>query len=133
MHIHQPHNRCELYITQSWLNFTDNNQYHAPHLHTNSIYSAVLYLNVVEGDCIEFTRTTAGSTFPDVISTTYNSFNCRSWRVPVKNNMVIVFPSNLPHNVPPVAHNETRVSLAFNTFVRGELGAPLTLNHLHLP
>ena len=33
------------YITQSWLNYTETNQYHHKHAHPNSLVSAVFYIN----------------------------------------------------------------------------------------
>jgi hypothetical protein len=33
------------YITQSWINYTENNEYHHEHHHPNSIVSGVVYLN----------------------------------------------------------------------------------------
>ena len=40
-----PKNNVELYITQSWLNYTKENEYHHKHNHGNSIVSGVLYFN----------------------------------------------------------------------------------------
>ena len=36
--------------------------------------------------------------------------------------MLVIFPSSLMHSVPPVKKDQVRVSLAFNTFIKGELG-----------
>ena len=36
-----PKNNIEPYITQSWLNYTEKNQYHHKHSHSNSIISGV--------------------------------------------------------------------------------------------
>jgi len=33
------------YITQSWLNYTETNQYHHKHAHPNSLVSGVFYIN----------------------------------------------------------------------------------------
>ena len=38
-------NDIKPYITQSWLNYTKNNQYHHKHNHFNSLVSGVLYIN----------------------------------------------------------------------------------------
>ena len=38
-----PKNNVELYIPQSWLNYTKTNEYHHQHTHTNSFISGVLY------------------------------------------------------------------------------------------
>ena len=38
-------NNIEPYITQSWLNYTEETQYHHIHEHANSLVSGVLYIN----------------------------------------------------------------------------------------
>ena len=38
----------EPYITQSWLNYTEKDQYHHKHAHPNSIISGVFYINCHE-------------------------------------------------------------------------------------
>jgi hypothetical protein len=42
----------------------------------------------------------------------------------------VLFPSSLLHGVNPVEEDETRISLAFNTFFTGTLGTPKDLNEL---
>jgi uncharacterized protein (TIGR02466 family) len=52
-----PKNNIELYITQSWLNYTEENQYHHIHAHPNSVVSGVLYFDCdKENDKIKFTN-----------------------------------------------------------------------------
>ena len=51
-----PKNNLELYITQSWLNYTEANQYHHKHEHPNSVVSGVLYFDSdIKNDKILFT------------------------------------------------------------------------------
>ena len=40
-----PKEKLKLYVTQSWLNYTEENQFHHKHSHPNSIISGVLYFN----------------------------------------------------------------------------------------
>jgi len=40
-----PKHKVELYTTQSWLNYTQEGQYHHKHEHPNSIVSGVFYIN----------------------------------------------------------------------------------------
>ena len=52
-----PKNNLELYITQSWLNYTEANQYHHQHAHPNSVVSGVLYFDSdIEKDKILFSH-----------------------------------------------------------------------------
>jgi hypothetical protein len=41
-------NNIKPYITQSWLNCTETNQYHHKHAHPNSLVSGVFYINCHE-------------------------------------------------------------------------------------
>jgi hypothetical protein len=49
-----PKNNIELYITQSWLNYTEENQYHHRHEHPNSVVSGVLYFDSDKKDMIKY-------------------------------------------------------------------------------
>ena len=43
--IYNSSNNITPYITQSWLNYTEKNQYHHKHAHPNSLVSGVMYIN----------------------------------------------------------------------------------------
>jgi uncharacterized protein (TIGR02466 family) len=118
------------YITTSWINFSTKGQQHHPHQHPNSIISGVFYLNVVKDDCIMFTKPSSNQIV--IKPTEYNLFNSDSWSVPVENGDLLLFPSNLFHSVPPVTHNNTRISLAFNVFITGKLGEESESTYLEL-
>ena len=130
-HVYNPLYDIELYITQSWLNFTSKDQYHHHHTHPNSIFSAVLYLKAGEGDSITF-HNPSSTNYYEVPSTQYSHLNSRKWNFSVKDNILLFFPSTLPHSVPIVTHDNLRVSLSFNTFFKGQLGTPSDLNYLKL-
>ena len=130
-HIYSPQSECGLYITQSWLNFTTKDQFHHRHTHPNSFYSAVLYLKVTEGDNITFYDVEPSNNFL-IDSNHYGLFNSNSWDISVKDNLLLIFPSTLSHSVSKVLHDNLRVSLSFNTFLRGEFGQHFDLNHLAL-
>ena len=44
----------EIYITISWINYTETNQYHHAHSHPNSVISGVYYIETDESDTITF-------------------------------------------------------------------------------
>ena len=129
--IYSPTQECGLYITQSWLNFTIKDGYHHQHNHLNSFYSAVLYLKVTEEDKITFHHPTYNNNY-DINTNHYGLYNSSSWEIPVKENLLLIFPSSLYHSVPAVKHDNLRVSLSFNTFLRGKFGDPLNANYLVL-
>jgi uncharacterized protein (TIGR02466 family) len=119
----------KIFITQSWVNHTTTGEYHHPHHHTNSVLSGVLYLQVdPKIDGIMFSRS-AVDFRPDTLfkfeTTRYNSFNSETWNITgLETGDVIVFPSTLTHSVNTREDSSTtRISLAFNSFVKGRLGS----------
>ena len=122
--IEKPGSICSLYITQSWVNYTKDTEFHHLHTHANSLYSAVVYLKTAPGDCIEFFRMKKTDIVGqlELSAKDYNEYNCLSWKLPVQPGTVVIFPSSLSHGVPPVNHQEERISLSFNSFIRGDLG-----------
>jgi uncharacterized protein (TIGR02466 family) len=109
------------YITQSWLNYTETNQYHPKHSHSNSYVSGVLYINChKELDKITFFNDGHKTIKPEVKN--WNLYNSESWWFPVKTGDIIMFPSSLNHMVETKEGDNTRISLAFNVFVKGTIG-----------
>jgi uncharacterized protein (TIGR02466 family) len=119
------------YITQSWLNYTEETQYHHNHAHPNSLVSGVLYLNSdPEFDKIIFIKNVYHAIKPSIKE--YNLWNSDSWYVPVKTGDILLFPSSLTHMVESKKGSNTRVSLAFNVFIKGEIGEGKKLDKLIL-
>ena len=127
-----PKNNIELYITQSWLNYTETNQYHHKHAHPNSVISGVLYFDSdKENDKILFSDPiTYKQIKPDIDK--YNVWNSDTWWFAVETGMLIMFPSSTTHQVETKKGNNTRISLAFNTFYKGSVGSNSDLTELIL-
>ena len=125
----------EIYITQSWSNKTRTDEFHAMHKHPNSLISGVLFVNGDEGDKlppIRFHRN--NDLLPlELEFEEYNDFNVGlRWFDPVKGRLIL-FPSVLVHDV---GRNETaidRVTLSFNTFIRGPIGNKAQLTEVDIP
>jgi len=122
------------YITQSWINYTDENQFHHKHSHPNSLVSGVLYLNAdIDLDSIIFYRPKQYQTITiDTKDDCYNVFNSSLWTYSVKTRDIILFPSSLEHSVETKKGKNTRMSLAFNVFVKGNIGSTQGLSELKL-
>jgi uncharacterized protein (TIGR02466 family) len=120
----------DVYITQSWLNYTKQNEFHHVHEHPNSFLSGVLYLQTCEEDKIYFYKKKYQQISPKIKN--WNSFNSSSWWFPVKNGDIILFPSELTHSVDIKKQDNTRISLAFNTFLKGTIGINNELTELIL-
>ena len=128
-----PKNNLKLYITQSWLNYTEANQYHHKHEHPNSVVSGVLYFNSnIENDKILFSRNTYQQISPEIDKTKFNLWNSETWFFPVKTGQLIMFPSSTIHQVETKKGKNTRISLAFNTFYKGTIGSNSNLTELIL-
>jgi uncharacterized protein (TIGR02466 family) len=126
-----PANNITPYITQSWLNYTETNQYHHKHEHPNSLVSGVFYINChEENDKIKFFNNKYLTIKPEVKD--WNIWNSDTWWFSVKTGYVILFPSSLTHMVETKQGDNTRISLAFNVFIKGTVGNNKNLTELHL-
>jgi uncharacterized protein (TIGR02466 family) len=126
-----PANNITPYITQSWLNYTETNQYHHKHAHPNSLLSGVFYINChEEHDKIKFFNDNYKTIKLDIKD--WNMWNSESWWFSVKTGDVILFPSSLTHMVETKQGDNTRISLAFNVFIKGTIGNKKSLTELIL-
>ena len=117
------------YITQSWLNYTESNQYHHKHAHPNSLVSGVFYIDCnEEHDKIKFFNESYKTIKPEVKD--WNIWNSESWWFTVKTGDIILFPSSLTHMVETKQGDNTRISLAFNIFIKGTIGVNKSLTEL---
>ena len=127
-----PKEKLKLYVTQSWLNYTEENQFHHQHAHPNSIISGVLYFNS-DNDNIKFLNPKQYNQIsPQIDENKYNIWNSSSWWFGIETGQLIMFPSSTNHQVDSKKGNNTRISLAFNTFFKGTLGLNKSLTELIL-
>ena len=128
-----PKNNIELYITQSWLNYTETNQYHHKHSHPNSVVSGVFYFDSdIKNDKILFSKDAYQQIRPEIDNTKWNLWNSGTWYFPVQTGDLFLFPSSTTHQVETKKGNNTRISLAFNTFYKGSVGSNFELTELIL-
>ena len=125
-------NNLKPYITQSWLNYTDKNEYHHRHAHPNSFVSGILYINCnKEYDKIKYFKSDDYQTIKPEIKK-YNLYNYDNWWFSVKTGDIVLFPSSLVHMVETKKGDNTRISLSFNIFVKGTIGTNDKLTELNL-
>ena len=129
-----PKKELDFYITQSWLNITKPGQFHHQHSHPNSIISGVFYITTVENDQIVFHD--PNNKLKQIIqldpTASPNAFNSDVW-MGVKALDFLLFPSWLEHSVKPNEKATTdRISISFNTFVKGTIGIKDWLTELML-
>ena len=129
--VYNPSTNVKVYITESWLNFTEKGETHHRHNHPNSFISGVYYVSADEElDRINFLNDRKGAL--EIVPKQYNDWNCTSYYFGIKSQDIILFPSSLEHFVNPVESTKTRISLAFNSFLKGELGSTNNATYLKL-
>ena len=116
--------KVDFYITQSWLNVNRPGEHHYEHCHANSIISGVFYISTEKDDKITFID--PNYKVKDRIkfeTKSSNIWNTDSYFVQANSNGLILFPSWLNHMVEtnPKATTD-RISISFNTYVRGTIG-----------
>lgn len=119
--IYKPKYPVEVFVTQSWLNYTKKGEFHHKHEHPNSFLSGVLYIQTDSTkDKITFHR--SGYKQLQLTPESFDIYNSDSWWFNVKTGGIVLFPSSLTHHVEDVVAEETRISLAFNSFAKGTFG-----------
>jgi uncharacterized protein (TIGR02466 family) len=120
-----PGKDIKLYITTSWLNLNKNGDLHGPHKHPNSVVSAILYIDTCEEDSISFIndRNDVFGNLKFTMGHSETKWNTSEWSTSAMVNTLVMFPSILPHHVHPRPNTctGTRISLAFNTWFKGEM------------
>ena len=118
----------ELYLTESWITKTNKSEHHHTHSHANSVISGVLYLKTINKDSI----TLYSPHRPRIdISRDNKTKDYNNLEVLVRKGDLILFPSTLMHSVKTNVTDDERVSLAFNSFIKGTISTML-LNQLTL-
>jgi uncharacterized protein (TIGR02466 family) len=131
-HVYKPKYPIDIFITQSWLNITNQNEHHHVHNHCNSLVSCVFYLEVDEKeDSIVFHESLKPNQL-QIESKSYDNFNARAWIFKVKKGQLVIFPSYLTHSVQQSISDRKRISLAFNTFFKGTIGEAYSFSELKI-
>ena len=119
-----------LEITGMWANCLSVGGSHPPHTHSNNFLSGVYYLFAGENTSpIQFfdprpqANVLQPRNSPNIMNSSMVQFDS-IWGVGY------IFPSWLQHWVPPTA--EERISISWNIILRGEYGAPGTLQNAHI-
>lgn len=129
--VYAPKHEVKPYVTQSWANYTMKGQFHHKHSHPNSVISGVFYVAAdATKDRIFFYKD--GYQQIKVKTESWNQWNSESWWFEVAAGKAVLFPSHLTHMVETVQAEDTRISIAFNTFLEGIAGDNQNLTELLL-
>lgn len=129
--VYAPKHDATLCITQSWVNYTNRDQFHHRHNHSNSLVSGVFYIQASkETDKLHFFNETYRQI--KIVPRELNIHNSESWWLTAATGVLYLFPSSLTHMVEQVKGEDTRISLSFNTFPKGIVGDEEGLTGLKL-
>ena len=95
----------EIYLTQSWINHSEVGEEH----HADKSVDKITFIRQHHKEL-------------SILPREYTPFTSASWFYPVNKGTLLLFPSTLHHNVgkvEPSPIRNTRISLAFNTFIKG--------------
>jgi uncharacterized protein (TIGR02466 family) len=111
---------CDFNVFNSWLTKTKPNGNSSSHTHDNSWISGVYYPEENEFFKIRFHNDIANHF--KTKSKKYGIYNSKSFYIQPKKDQLILFFSNLRHEVITNNSNLDRYSLAFNILPKGEFG-----------
>tara|TARA_R110000796_G_scaffold252523_1_gene387367 strand:+ start:3188 stop:3799 length:612 start_codon:yes stop_codon:yes gene_type:complete len=123
----------ELYVTNSWVNFLQPGTKHSMHHHSNSVLSGVYYIKT--DDKTPNLRLEHPNTHLWPLCWERKKFNHENSLgevIVIEDNMLILFPSSIWHSVELNTSSITRVSLSFNTFLKGDISGNNYLADLKL-
>ena len=122
--IHQISRKGDLQLTNFWININGKGSSNTPHTHSGLTYSGVFFIKVpkeMKGGRFLFYRNFNEA---DLISTANmghfrEDYKLQGYDYPIntiapKENMLLVFPSWVPHAVDINLSDEDRISLSFN-------------------
>jgi len=112
----------DFFITNSWININPPGTFHKSHNHVNSILSGVYYIRIPDNSPpVSFSKPVRPELLLEPVE--WNSYNSSDWKINVLEGELLIFPSNLQHEVLPNHSMNDRVSLAFNSFIKGTIGS----------
>ena len=120
---------CDFYIKSSWAVVHQKGDFAQQPFHRHSVLSGVLYVLVDEksGNIVFTDR--SRRLFPDALSPEfdeYTPYNSTVHKILPKVGDIFIFPSYLSHSVEKCDSDATRLSIAFDVFVKGTLGNPVS-------
>ena len=108
-------------ITTSWFTKSITGQSSSSHNHNNCMYSAVLYLQTSENSGDIMFKSFADKRY-NLVKNDYNLYNSTEWEVKPVDGLLVIFPSEIYHQILENKSDTTRYSLAFNLMPTGLLG-----------
>ena len=114
----------QFYLTQSWTAINHKGDAHHSHIHPNTVFSCVYYVQANSGD---LQIKMPASRIQEGYNLTYNVmqrniFNSRKLNISVKTGDMVIFPGWCEHQALPNEDDSPRIILGTNYFVTGSFG-----------
>ena len=112
----------DIQITTSWFTKTERNGFCTGHVHQNSWWSGVVFFEeyYAGSSPLQFTGTYDQISPMKFLQPNY--LNSSSWQIQPSRGMLVMFPSNVWHEVIKSGNVKTRYSLAYNVMPKGTVG-----------
>ena len=124
-------------FSQTWVTWKEPGQQHVPHTHPNSIISGVFFYGYGEEGtpAIEFHKNDFAGINQSIMlkerpDKRPSQFAWKTFTVPFKPGLLLLFPSYFRHSVPPNQTKYTRKSVSMNIVPKGGIGDPHSLTEL---
>ena len=117
----------DMKLTGMWSNILKSGETHPPHTHSNNFISGVFYVQAENNNdtpAINFLDPRGQTCVLQPQQKTYTLYNSTRYFFPAISNRMILFPSWLSHYVPVNYSKTDRISIAFNTMLKGKVGEP---------
>jgi uncharacterized protein (TIGR02466 family) len=108
---------ADVFISNMWININPTGGFNRPHIHPESLFSGVYYVDSNENDgCIVFKHPAINHQYhiKGEIDR-YTNFTSSVYRVTPMKGKLVIFPSWLEHYVEPNITDTNRISISFNT------------------
>ena len=112
-------------ITTSWVTKTTPGGSSQPHIHKNSVFSAVFYFDDMSADTGKIAFESVGIQSDTMLLNDpdeWTPYTSKLWEFPPEKNMMLIFPSSVFHRVTTNKSEQDRYSLAINFFPTGKIG-----------
>lgn len=112
-------NKYDVDVTSMWINVGTKYAEHAAHIHNNSWLSGIFVIRGGEDKpAVNFLRPSPLQILPTIEQ--YNAYNSNILHCPAEVGTLYLFPSYLYHYVLKNLSDEKRVTISFDTLLRGE-------------
>jgi uncharacterized protein (TIGR02466 family) len=120
-------------ITNSWATRNPTGTFHTSHMHGNSIFSGIYYVDAESGDLdLSFEPVYSKNFKFEYNIKEYNMFNSTCWNLKASPGLVVIFPSYITHRVSINQHLTDRRMIGFNAFVSGQFGSDESVDNLNI-